>query len=113
MKRLPAGATLKEAVDVLKKRSPESMEQKTVREVADDLLKAKRAAKFSDVHFRDLESRLNRISKDFKMVITFEYAACPRASLLAAATPQSADNHRADVPPKVPSAFSLTVLPLA
>ena len=69
IKHLPQGATLKEAVDFFRKRNPASLEKRTVRQVADEMLTAKRAANLSAIHLKDLESRLNRIAKTFQMNI--------------------------------------------
>jgi integrase len=68
-KQLPPGSTLKEAVDFFRKRNPASLEKRTVRQVADEMLAAKRAANLSTVHLKDLESRLNRIAGAFQMNI--------------------------------------------
>lgn len=67
VKQLPQGATLKEAVDFFRKRNPASLEKRTVRQAADEMLAAKRAAKLSAVHLKDLDSRLNRIAGAFQM----------------------------------------------
>jgi len=69
VKGLPKGTTLKEAVDYFRKHNPAAIVAKTVREVADDMLSAKRTAKLSEVHIQDLESRLKRFSTDFPMNI--------------------------------------------
>jgi integrase len=69
VKSLPEGATLKEAVDFFKKRNPASLEKRTVREVVDEMLATKRAAKLSEVHLRDLDSRLGRFADAFAMNI--------------------------------------------
>ncbi len=69
VKQLPQGATLKEAVDFFRKRNPASLEKRTVRQVADEMLAAKRAANLSAVHINDLDSRLNRIAGAFQMNI--------------------------------------------
>jgi integrase len=69
LKQLPQGATLKEAVDFFRKRNPASLEKRTVRQVTDEMLAAKRAANLSAVHINDLDSRLNRIAGAFQMNI--------------------------------------------
>ncbi|MBU6399566.1 MAG: hypothetical protein KGS61_04560 [Verrucomicrobia bacterium] len=69
VKHLPAGATLKEAVDYYRRRHPESLEQRTVGEVVEEMLAAKRAAKMSAVYQRDLECRLKRFAGAFAMNI--------------------------------------------
>jgi integrase len=69
VKRLPEGATLKEAVDFFHRRNPAALEKRTVRQVVDEMLAAKRAAKLSEVHLKDLDSRLNRFAGAFEMNI--------------------------------------------
>ncbi len=69
VKALPEGATLKEAVDFFRKRNPCALESRTVQQVVDEMLAAKRAANLSDVHVKDLESRLGRFAGDFQMNI--------------------------------------------
>jgi integrase len=69
LKGLPEGATLKEVVDFFKKRNPASLEKRTVQQVVDEMLATKRAAKLSEVHLKDLRSRLDRFAEDFKMPI--------------------------------------------
>ncbi len=69
LKQLPHGSTLKEAVDFFRKRNPASLEKRTVRQVADELIAAKRAAKLSQVYLWDLEVRLKRFSNAFQMNI--------------------------------------------
>jgi integrase len=69
LKGLPEGATLKEAVDFFRKRNPASLEKRSVRQVVDEMLAAKRAAKLSQVHIKDLESRLGRFAGDFQLNI--------------------------------------------
>ena len=59
LKSLPDGATLKEAVDFFRRRNPATVQKRTVRQVADEMLAAKRAANLSTVHLKDLECRLN------------------------------------------------------
>lgn len=65
VKILPLGTTLKEAVEFFSRRNPASIEKLTVREIADEMLAAKRAAKLSEFHLRDLTSRLKRFSDSF------------------------------------------------
>ena len=69
VKLLPEGTTLKEAVDFFRKRNPAILEKHTVREIVDEMIAAKRAAKLSKVHVKDLESRLGRFAADFQMDI--------------------------------------------
>jgi integrase len=70
VKHLPDGATLKEAVDFFRRRNPASLQKRTVRQVVDEMLAAKRAAKLSEVHLKDLECRLNRFAGAFQMNIS-------------------------------------------
>ena len=66
---LPPGTTLKEAVEFFRKRNALVCENRTVRQVTNEMLIVKRAAKLSDVHLKDLESRLGRFSDDFQVNI--------------------------------------------
>jgi integrase len=70
LKSLPVGSTLKDAVDCFLKRNPASMQPRTVRQVVDEMLTAKRAAKLSTVYLWDLEVRLNRFCGAFSMNIS-------------------------------------------
>ena len=69
VKQLPKGATLKEAADFFRRRSPANLETRAVRQVVDEMLAAKRAANLSKVHLSDLESRLGRFADAFQMNI--------------------------------------------
>jgi integrase len=69
VKHLPDGATLKEAVDFFRRRNPAALQKRTVRQVVDEMLAAKRAAKLSEVHLKDLHSRLNRFADAFQLNI--------------------------------------------
>lgn len=69
LKNLPDGATLKEAVDFFRRRNPATVQKRTVRQVADEMLAAKRAANLSPVHVKDLECRLNRFADALQMNI--------------------------------------------
>jgi integrase len=69
VKNLPDGATLKEAVDFFRRRNPAALEKRTVRQAVDEMLAAKRAAKLSEVHLKDLDCRLNRFADVFQMNI--------------------------------------------
>jgi integrase len=69
VKNLPPGATLKEAVDFFRARNCATLETRTVQQVANEFLTVKRAAKWSEAHLADLESRLNRIGSDFQINI--------------------------------------------
>jgi integrase len=69
IKHLPKGATLKEAVDFFTRRNPALLQKRTVRQAVDEMLAAKRAAKLSDVHLKDLECRLNRFADAFQLNI--------------------------------------------
>ncbi len=66
---LPDGATLKDAVEFFRRRNPLKIEKRTVRQIADEMLAAKRTAKLSEFHLRDLTSRLSRFSDSFEMNI--------------------------------------------
>jgi integrase len=46
------------------------LQKRTVRQVADEMLAAKRTANLSEVHLKDLEYRLNRFAEAFQMHIT-------------------------------------------
>ena len=69
IKQLPPGSTLREAVDFFRKRNPASLEKRTVRQAADEMLAAKRGANLSEVHLKDLDYRLNRLADAFEMNI--------------------------------------------
>lgn len=69
VKQLPKGASLKEAVEFFRRRSPANLVTRTVKQVVDEMLAAKRAAKLSKVHLSDLESRLGRFADAFQMNI--------------------------------------------
>ncbi|HEV2330459.1 MAG TPA: site-specific integrase [Verrucomicrobiae bacterium] len=69
VKTLPSGTTLKEAVEFFRRRNPDSLEKRTVRQVADEFLVAKRAAKVTDHHITNLEGRLGSFSTAFNMNI--------------------------------------------
>ncbi len=69
VKNLPEGATLKEAVDFFRRRNPAALQKHTVRQVVDEMLAAKRAAKLSEVHLKDLYCRLNRFADAFQLNI--------------------------------------------
>lgn len=81
VKGLPEGATLKEAVDFFRKRNPASLVKRTVREVVEEMVAAKRAAKLSQVHIKDLESRLGRFADDFQLSIGGVSGQMPQAWL--------------------------------
>jgi integrase len=66
---LPAGVSLIEAAQSCRIRHDRLIESHTVRKIADEMIAAKRAAKLSEVHLKDLECRLNRFSDDFQMNI--------------------------------------------
>ena len=70
IKLLPDATTLKEAVDFFRRRNPTTLEKRTVRQVADEMLAAKRAANLSQVHLKDLECRLNRFADALQMNIS-------------------------------------------
>jgi integrase len=66
---LPEGATLKDAVDCLRRHRSVTLEKRTVQQVVDEMIVMKRAANLSAVHLDDLEGRLNRFADDFQMNI--------------------------------------------
>ena len=68
IRNLPEGTTLKDSVDFYRRRHV-ALELRTVRQVADEMLAAKRAAKMSEIHIKDLECRLNRFARDFQVNI--------------------------------------------
>ncbi len=49
VKHLPDGSTLKEAVDFFRRRNPAALQKRTVRQVVDEMLAAKRVARLSEV----------------------------------------------------------------
>jgi integrase len=69
VKHLPDGATIKEAVDFFRRRNPAALQKRTVRQVVDEMLAVKRAAKLSEVHLKDLDCRLNRFADAFQLNI--------------------------------------------
>lgn len=69
IKRLPPNVTLLAALNSWLERHPSSMPKKTVQEVVDELLSAKRKAGRSERHVDDLESRLNAFAAAFPMNI--------------------------------------------
>jgi integrase len=68
-KGLPEGATLNEAVDFFRRRSPAYFEKRTVQQVVDEIVATKTAAGLSEVHIKDLTLRLGRFAADFSMPI--------------------------------------------
>ena len=56
-------------MDFFRRRNPAALEKRTVRQVVDEMLAAKRAAKLSEVHLKDLHSRLNRFADVFQLNI--------------------------------------------
>lgn len=69
IKELPPGVTLRDVVDFFRRRNASALEKRTVREVANEMLAAKRKANLSNVYVGDLEIRLNRFAADFQMNI--------------------------------------------
>jgi integrase len=69
VRELPPGTTLKDAAEFYRRRNAAALETRTVRQVVDELIAAKRSAKLSDVHIDDLEYRLARFARDFQMNI--------------------------------------------
>jgi integrase len=70
VKRLPEGASLKEAVDFYLKRHPVGLPKKTVREVVDELVLAKEKAGKSDVYTKELRRRLGHFADAFNLNIS-------------------------------------------
>ena len=69
-KILAGGATLVEAARFYAKHHPAQMPRKSVREVLDELLAAKRSDKKSDRYLSDLESRLGKFAAAFPKLIS-------------------------------------------
>ena len=69
MKRLPEQVTLGDCVTQFLKRHPSGLPRKTVREVLDELIEAKRIAKRSDDYLRDLRNRAGKFASAFAMPI--------------------------------------------
>ncbi len=68
--RLPAGITLKQAVDFFISRNPAGMPKKTVQEAVDEIIAIKTKAGKSDVHLKDLTSRLGAFATAAQMNIS-------------------------------------------
>ena len=64
-RRLPENVTFTEVVEDYRKRHPVGLPPKTVREVLNELIAAKTAAKRSDVYIKDLNSRLGAFADNF------------------------------------------------
>lgn len=69
VRALPEGSTLKEAVDFFRKRNSALIARRTVQQVAEEMLAAKRAANLSEVYLKDLKTRLSRFASDFQINI--------------------------------------------
>ncbi len=69
VKRLPSGVALREAVNFFLKRNPTCYPKRKVSEVVEELLQAKQKARRSELHLRDLESRLGRFGDAFQVNI--------------------------------------------
>ena len=69
VKHLPKGSRLKEAVDFFRRRNPAALQKRAVRQVVDEMLATKRAAKLSEVHLKNLDCRLNRFADAFQLNI--------------------------------------------
>jgi integrase len=67
--KVPAGASLLEAVTDYAKRHPSTMPSKSVAEVVAELIAEKESANLSDEHLRDLRKRLTPFAKSFQMPI--------------------------------------------
>lgn len=68
--RLPSGVTIKDAVDFFLRRNPSGFPKKTVEEVTGELIAAKTQAGRSELHIRDLESRLGAFGRSMQMPIS-------------------------------------------
>ena len=66
-KHLPSGVTLQDTVDFYRRLRPSSIEKRTVRQIADEMVAAKRAANLSAAHVVDLKIRLNRFCESFEI----------------------------------------------
>src|ERR1051326_1844832 len=62
-------ASLNDAVDFFLRHNPTDLPAKTVKEVADEVLEAKRQDRFSDAYLKDLNTRLPRIAAAFTVPI--------------------------------------------
>ena len=69
VKRLPPGVTMHEVVTFYLTRNPTCFPKRTVMQVVEELLQAKEKAGCSELHLRDLESRLGRFGDAFQMNI--------------------------------------------
>jgi integrase len=69
LRRLPPGMTAAQVFDSYLQRQKNILSQKTVREVVDEMVKAKSDAGRSDVHVDDMESRLGAFAEAMKMNI--------------------------------------------
>jgi integrase len=68
-KRLPAGTSLHDAIDFFLSRSPAGIIKRTVREVVDEMLRVKEDAGKSDVHVKDMTSRLGQFAQAMQTTI--------------------------------------------
>ncbi|MFN0102093.1 MAG: tyrosine-type recombinase/integrase [Bryobacteraceae bacterium] len=68
-RRLPDGVMLKECVDFWLQRHPANLPQKTVAEVAAELIKSKTDAGKSGLYIKDLHGRLNHFANAFQVPI--------------------------------------------
>lgn len=57
-------------MNFFRRRNPATLERRTVRQVVDEMMAAKRMANLSKVHLKDLECRLNRFANAFQMNIS-------------------------------------------
>ena len=85
---LPPGVSLVEAARSYAKRHPANAPKRTVEEAVAELIEDRRAAGCSEVHLRDLQTRLGRFSRAFQVHLTSVSAALVRDYLCALTTPQ-------------------------
>jgi integrase len=65
-KKIIGGGSLIDAAKLYAKRNLQKLPSKTVTEVVDELIRGKEAEGMSEVHTKDLRSRLGRFAKDFQ-----------------------------------------------
>ena len=70
VKRLPSGATLQDAVELLCRRNNAVQEKRTVKQAVGEMLEVKHGANLSDAHIKDLECRLGAFAEAFQMQIS-------------------------------------------
>ena len=86
--KLPPGASLVEAVADYAKRHPANAPKRTVTEAVTELIEDRRAAGCSEVHLRDMQTRLGRFSRAFQVQLSTVSASLVRDYLRALTTPE-------------------------